>query len=102
MALSNTLINTTAKSIYTSNGNNAIVTVYFCNFGLNPVTFTVHAVPFGSTPDLNNLIYSNVNLTSNDTYVWDSEKLILSDGDALWALASDDDVVAVTICDVEI
>lgn len=102
MALSNTLIETTAKSIYTSTGTNAIVTVYFCNFGMNPVTFTVYAVPYGQTPDLNNLIYSNVNLTSNDTYVWDSEKLILGNGDSLWAVASENESVAVTICDVEI
>lgn len=102
MSLNNTLIDTTVKSIYTSVGNNAIVTAYFCNFGLNPVTFSVHAVPAGNTPEIVNLIYSNVNITSGDTYVWDSEKLILGDGDALWALASEDNVVAVTICDVEV
>lgn len=102
MALSNTLINTSAQPIYTSSGSNAIVTAYFCNFGLNPITFSVYAVPVGYGPDLTTMIYSNVNITSNDTYVWDSEKLILEDGDSLWALASVDDVVTVTICDVEI
>ena len=102
MALSNTLINTTSKRIYTSNGNKAIITAYFCNFGLNPITFSVYAVPAGLEPDFTTKIYSNVNITSNDTYVWDSEKLILGDGDAIWAEASVDDVVTVTICDVEL
>lgn len=102
MALSNNLINTTAKRIYTSDGNKAIITAYFCNFGLNPITFSVYAVPAGAEPDITTMIYSNVNITSNDTYVWDSEKLILSDGDAIWAMASVDDVVAVTFCDVEL
>lgn len=102
MALKNTLIGTNVSSVYTSSGNNAIVTAYFCNFGLNPITFSVHAVPAGAAPDLFNLIYSNVNITSGDTYVWDSEKLILGDGDAIWAVASEDDTVAVTICDVEV
>ena len=102
MALSNTLINTTVKQIYSSDGNKAIITAYFCNFGLNPITFSVYAVPAGSTPDLTTMIYSNVNITSNDTYVWDSEKLILGDGDAIWAVANVDDVVAVTLCDVEL
>lgn len=102
MALKNTLIGTDATPIYISNGNNAIVTAYFCNFGLNPVTFSVHAVPAGAQPELYNTIYSEVNLTSKDTYVWDSEKLILGDGDTIWAVASENEVVAVTICDVEV
>lgn len=102
MAISNTTINTAPQAIYTSQGNNAIVTAYFCNTSANPVTFSVHAVPNGSTADITNIIYSNVNITTNDTYVWDTEKLILSDGDSLWAVASDDDVVVVTVCDVEV
>jgi hypothetical protein len=102
MALSNTLLKTTATSIYSSTGNNAIVTAYFCNFGLNPITFTVYAVPSSMQPGLSTIIYSNVSIAASDTYIWDSEKLILGDGDSIWALSSEDDVVNVTICDVEI
>lgn len=102
MSITNTKINTAAQSIYTSVGEHAIVVAYFCNTSVAPVNFSVYAVAQGNIASPDNLIYSNVSLTSNDTYVMDNEKLILSDGEGLWAVATEDDVIVVTIFDVEV
>lgn len=102
MAIKSTTINSALQPIYTSVGTNAVVVAYFCNTSTNPVLFNVHAVPNGQSADGNNIIYSNVNITSEDTYVMDNEKLILDDGDSLHAMASEDDVVVVTVCTVEV
>lgn len=102
MSITNTKINTALKSIYTSVGDNAVVVAYFCNTSEQSVDFSVHAVSQGNIASSDNLIYSNVNLTSNDTYVMDNEKLILGDGESLWAVATEDDTVVVTIFDVEL
>jgi hypothetical protein len=102
MAITNTLINTAAQPIYTSVGTNAVVVTYFCNTSATPVLISVHAVPSGSNVAKENLIYANVNITSEDTYVMDNEKIILSNGDALHAIASEDDAVVVTVCHVEV
>ena len=102
MAIKSTTINTALQSVYTSTGTNAVVVAYFCNTSANPVQFSVHAVPNGDTADGNNIIYSNVNITSEDTYVIENEKLILDDGDSIHAVASEDDVVIVTVCHIEV
>ena len=102
MAITNTTINTALQPVYTSVGTNAMVVSYFCNTSVNPVMFSVHVVPNGKTADGNNIIYSNVNITSGDTYVLDNEKLILSDNDAIHAVATEDDVVVVTVCHIEV
>jgi hypothetical protein len=102
MAISNTTINTNLQAIYTSTGDSAVVTGYFCNISANPATFSVHVVPNGDSAGSSNIIYSNVNLTAEDTYVWDTEKLILGNGDSIWAVASDDGVIVATICNVAV
>lgn len=102
MAIKSTTINTGLQTVYTSDGTNAVVVAYFCNISANPVKFNLHAVPNGDTASGNNIIYSNVNITSEDTYVIENEKLILDDGDALYAVATEDDVVVVTVCHIEV
>jgi hypothetical protein len=102
MALTSNTLTIAPQAIYTSVGTNAVVVAYFCNTSQNPVTFSLHAVPTGGSAGAANIIYSNVNITAEDTYVMDTEKIILDDGDSLWATASVDNVIAVTICNVEV
>ena len=93
MAIQSTTLTGTPAAVYTSVGTNAVVVAYFCNTGLDPVQFTLYAVPAGGTADISNAIYYNVNLTDGDTYVIDTEKIILDDADSLWASATADGVV---------
>ena len=89
MAITSTILSTVPTSIYTSQGNNAITTMYICNTGNIAVQFDIHAVSAGQTANLNNVIYYQVLLEAKDTYVIDSEKLILSNNDSLQASVTD-------------
>lgn len=85
MAFTSTLLEANAKSIYTSEGSNAITTMYFCNSGDSTIQFNIYAVPNGEYPDGNKIIYCQVPLTAKDTYIIDTEKLVMESGDALYA-----------------
>jgi hypothetical protein len=94
MALTSTIITPTIANIYVSNGSNAVTTMYFCNTGTIPILFNVYAVPKNYEPGIQTLIYYNVPLTSHDTYVVESEKLILDDGDTIRASIVDPSSIA--------
>lgn len=85
MAFTSTILESNAKSIYTSDGSNAITTMYFCNPSDVTVQFNIYAVPNGEYPDGNKIIYCEVPLTAKDTYIIDTEKLVLESGDSLFA-----------------
>lgn len=86
MAFTSTLLTNVPAPIFTSvTGSSVITCVYLCNTGTQPTNFCVFAVPNGQTANMTRAIYYNVSLTANDTYVMDTEKLMLSPGDALFA-----------------
>jgi hypothetical protein len=85
MAFTSTVLDVFPQSIFTSNGSNAITTMYICNTGNIEVQFSIYAIPAGNAVTDNRSIYYRVPLTSHDTYVIDSEKLILENGDSLYA-----------------
>jgi hypothetical protein len=85
MAFTSTVLSVSPQSIFTSVGNNAITTTYICNTGNIEVQFSIYAIPAGTAVTANRLIYYKVPLTPYDTYVIDSEKLILEAGDSLYA-----------------
>lgn len=85
MALTSTVLSVNIGNVYVSSNSNAITTMYFCNTGNSTAHFNVFAVPVNSDPGMNNVVYYQVPLTSHDTYVIDTEKLILEDGDRLCA-----------------
>lgn len=100
MAISNTFLLETATPVYTSNGATAMVVGYLCNVSQEPITFSLYLVSNGGIAEATNTIYSNVNLTADDTYVIDTEKIVFDDGDSLWAQASVSNVVAVSLSTV--
>lgn len=100
MALTNTFLTTEPSLIYSSTGSNAVVSAYFCNLVSNAVQFTLYAVPTGGSAEDTNTIYKTINITPSDTFVMDVEKIILEDGESLWASASEGTAVAVTIVTV--
>lgn len=95
MALTSTVLTTSTASVFTSDGENAITAIYLCNTGDTAVQFNIHAVPNGTTASDSNLIYYHVPLAGNDTYVIDSEKLILEDLDSLQARVIDPQTVQI-------
>lgn len=85
MALASVILSNITNPLFTSVGTHAITVIYICNSGSVAVPFNIYAVPNGSAPSGNNIIYSAVPLTVNDTYVIDTEKLILNNGDSIHA-----------------
>lgn len=106
MALLSTQLTNTTTSIFTSSGTNAITAIYVCNSGSQAVHVTIYAVANGDTPSALNAIYYGIPLTINDTYVIDTEKIILENGDSLHAnldVASSGSVrVVATVSSIEV
>jgi hypothetical protein len=95
--LNNYLIPDAPSTLYTSVNTSVIVSGFFCNLHDSPVTITVYVVPNGGTIQDQNIIYKDITIAPDDTYIIDVEKIILDDGEFLAATASVADVVAVTL-----
>lgn len=86
MAITNTVVtNTGPANVYASTGNTVVATSYIYNQAGTPILVEVYLVPAGGTADANSQIYGNIVLTATDTYVLDTEKLILGNNDAIMA-----------------
>jgi len=90
MAIQNTSLTSAPQEIILGsqgdpNNGSAVTVVYICNGSGVNITFNVYAVPSGFSWGPSNIMYDTVELVAGDTYVIDSEKLILSPGDSLWA-----------------
>lgn len=70
-----------------ASGQIAVTTIHLCNITAQDATVNVYVLPYdGSTtvPSANNKIYSSLVVRGNDTYIIDSEKLILSANDKIY------------------
>ena len=86
MAISSSSLTSTPTPIFTSTGVTVISAAYYCNIDqTNAQTFSVWLVPSGGTPDETNLIYNNVSVVASDTFVIDREKVVLDNGDMIYA-----------------
>lgn len=88
MAITSTFLSNVTASIFTSEGSNAVTAAYFCNTGERIAYLTVHAVPKNQVASNVNIIYYQVPINVQDTYILDTEKIILEDGDGLFATIS--------------
>jgi hypothetical protein len=97
MAIKNTTLDTTPLAIYTSVNDSAVTTIYFCNKTVGPVTFSVHLAHIEQAADATNIIYNNLEIAPTDTFVLDTEKVILADGDSIYATANNADSIVATV-----
>ncbi len=103
MAIINSIVanvgGTAAANIYASAGNTAVTTIYLCNALNSVVTVNLFCVAGGANVanPSRNMLYSNLQIAPNDTYVIDSERLLLGQGDHLRANASIANSVLATI-----
>lgn len=106
MAISNTVLSTLLSNVYVSTGASAITSLYFCNGnGAGTVTFNLYAVPSTIDPasvGAGQLLYQDISLTQGDTYVIDTEKLIMDSGDYLVANCSANTSVVTTVSSIGI
>lgn len=97
MALSQLTLTTSASAIYTSGGNSAVTTMYLCNYSGTDRTVTIYLVPPAGTAGNSNIIYKDVTIVAGDTYIIDTERLVLANGESVQALASANTSVTMTV-----
>lgn len=96
MALTCTAINAANTTLYTSSGNTAITTLIVSNVNtysaatptVGQSNLNLFIVPGGGTPNFSNLIVSALPLPAGETFTFDNEKIIMSNGDSLVATSS--------------
>lgn len=97
MAISNTVLTTSPTAIYTSSGSTVVTLLYFCNTSGASKTVNVYLVPNGGSATASTQVYKDYSITSSDTLVVDKEKIILSNGDAIYANASAGSSITTTV-----
>jgi hypothetical protein len=98
MAITSVKLQTTNGNIVygTSTSTKAVTAIYLCNVSGSGVIANVYVVPAGGTPG-DCMIYSNLNITTTDTHISDTERIILDAGDSIWANCSVNDAVVMTV-----
>jgi hypothetical protein len=97
MALAQAQLGTSVTTVYTSTGDSATTCIFFCNTNGTSETIDVYAVPSGDTAGITNQIIDTLTINSGDTYIMNVEKLVLSNGDSIQAVATTGSVVTCTV-----
>ena len=90
MAIAVADVNNTMTTVYTSTNNTALTSITFTNTHSATVAVDIHVVPNGSSASNTNVIVKTLNIDTTDTYFLysGSEKLLLSNGDTIQAVAN--------------
>ncbi len=90
MAITQKLCNsalTAEAHVFEASASVAVTTIHLCNITAENATVNIYLLPSdGSTtvPTQNNKIYNTLTVQAQDTYIIDTEKLILSTGDKIY------------------
>jgi hypothetical protein len=97
--ITNTVVaSTTTTRVFLASGQQAITTMIFCNTSASSdSTLNVYVVPFGSNATPSTQIMKTVPVPAGETFVLDSERLILETGDAIYAQASVNNIITATV-----
>jgi hypothetical protein len=94
MALAQATLTTGYVTQYTSSGDSAVTTIHVCNTSGGAISFDLCVVPSGGSASDSTIVYKTVNVNATDTYIIDTEKLVLGNGDFI---AAKDDTGSVTV-----
>jgi hypothetical protein len=100
MTIRNTQIATIPTQIFIADQQQAITTMVFCNVSTLTTTVSVFAVPFGSNAGITTQIINEVEIPPTETFVMDTERLVLEDNDAIFAQSSLNNGITATISSV--
>ena len=92
MAITQTRIDGSAEhlgtAVFTATADTAVTTIHLCNISsAADASVNIYLLPSdGSTtvPTENNKIYNQLTIQATDTYIIDTEKLILANGDKIF------------------
>ena len=76
-----------ANPVFTATADTAVTTIHLCNISTTDATVNIYLLPSdGSTtaPSSNNKLYNALTIKTTDSYIIDTEKLILSNGDKIF------------------
>jgi hypothetical protein len=105
MAITNTrLITTDPTTVFEAVGQQAITTIYVCNTTGSPVSFNLFVINSEDSvgAGYDNMAYSSLELTANDTYVISNERLVLDNGDLVDVEANVADCITVTVSSIAV
>ena len=94
MALAQATLTTGYVTQYTSSGDSAVTTIHICNTSGSAIIFDLCIVPSGGSASDSTIAYKTVSVAATDTYIIDTEKLVLGNGDFI---AAKDDTGSVTV-----
>ncbi len=80
---------TTGSAAFTASAETAVTVIYITNKTDGDGTVDVYVVPNGASVSANHLIYSNLTIKARDTYILDTEKMILETGAKIYIVAPD-------------
>jgi len=81
-----------ANAVFTATADTAVTTIHLCNITDTDATVNIYLLPSdGSTsaPTINNKLYHELTVQRTDTYIIDTEKMILTNGDKLFVETPD-------------
>lgn len=93
MAIYNTEITGSNTELRSGSGNRAITTIIVCNITSGDLPLTLHAVEndgaggAGTISNATQIVHS-LTIPAGDTVSFDQEKMVLSTGDAIWAVST--------------
>ena len=85
MAIVSNVITTSGNIIHISSGSTAVTVLYLCNRGTTAAEVNIHVVSNGGATSGSNIVYNALLLKGQDTYVIDTEKILLDNGDSIRA-----------------
>lgn len=99
MSISTANVTTTIANAYVSSGNTAVTFLSLANYSLSNVSANVYVVPSGDAVGNLNIVVSNIQITTQDTYQFyaGNEKLVLENGDSIQVDASADNSIAAVV-----
>jgi hypothetical protein len=97
MSIAQQTVGTSATTLYTSVNGSAITAIYLMNDHASDVTVSVHVVVDGASATASNKIIKDFIIAPADTYIIDTERLILDNNDTIQAIADTGAVLHATI-----
>ena len=95
MAIRQRLATTTTTAldfVFQASADTAVTSIHLCNVTSSDAVVNIYLLPSdGSTtvPTENNKIYNSLTIQGTDTYIIDTEKMILSSGDKIYVETPD-------------
>ena len=80
---------TTGSAAFTASADTAVTVIYITNKSETDGTVDVYVTPNGASVSENHLVYTQLTVKARDTYIIDTEKMILETGAKIYIAAPD-------------